>query len=419
MENITKPFIIKLDNDIENNNLELDDHIDFSSNINLPLCSLGFQNFLVRTKNAMNITKNLETKNEFYYVVNPFEINISNYEDTLTNLTKIYLNIDILDRTFYIIWEILFLFELIDDEKDLTFAIISGNSNGIIQAIINYRKKFINLKNVKDKIFNISDEEILISSKIIKNHKSKEDITHIQTINAFKKEIDKSKKYANVLIADCGYDNESIIYHILLGEIITALKVQEYKGHFILKIYETFTYPTIKLIYIISSFYEEAYIYKPYYSRPDSSEKFLILKNFKYNKDSKIVNDNSKILENILEKIKNNDNYIYNIFSKINLSISYLNKFIFINIKIANIQQIIINNIVKYIKENNYFGDRYHSYKNEQIKSTQFWILNFFPPNENLYKKNKEDLIKQLNFNKETFNMESNKFTSILIPNIF
>jgi cytochrome oxidase Cu insertion factor (SCO1/SenC/PrrC family) len=41
----------------------------------------------------MSITNNLQTKNKFYYVVNPFEHVISNYEDSLKNLTKHYLNI--------------------------------------------------------------------------------------------------------------------------------------------------------------------------------------------------------------------------------------------------------------------------------------------------------------------------------------
>ena len=39
----------------------------------------------------MSITNNLQTKNKFYYVVNPFEHVISNYEDSLKNLTKHYL----------------------------------------------------------------------------------------------------------------------------------------------------------------------------------------------------------------------------------------------------------------------------------------------------------------------------------------
>jgi len=83
-----------LDKGIKKENLIL------SSTINMPLISLGFHQYMHRTKNAMSITNNLQTKNKFYYVVNPFEHVISNYEDSLKNLTKHYLNIKELQK-FY------------------------------------------------------------------------------------------------------------------------------------------------------------------------------------------------------------------------------------------------------------------------------------------------------------------------------
>jgi hypothetical protein len=73
------PFIFKLDSgnsDIllkhQNNNIKT------SSTINLPLSSLGFHTFIHRTKSAMSITNNLQSKTKFYYIVNPFEIEIDN-----------------------------------------------------------------------------------------------------------------------------------------------------------------------------------------------------------------------------------------------------------------------------------------------------------------------------------------------------
>jgi 23S rRNA U2552 (ribose-2'-O)-methylase RlmE/FtsJ len=58
-----------------------------------------------------------------------------------------------------------------------------------------------------------------------------------------------------------------------MQQIIAALNVQAKDGHFVLKIFESFTIPTVKLLYILSSFYNETYIYKPSYSRPTESER--------------------------------------------------------------------------------------------------------------------------------------------------
>ena len=423
MTEFYKPFIIKLENGLS----DITDTIEFSENKNVPLCSLGYHYFYHRTKESMGITKNFESKNEFYYVVNPFEISILNYNDSLIELAKIYFNIDvndklnvsINDRLFFIIWEILFNFELVDNISNISAAILSADSNPILQSIINYRKKN-NIYSPKDKYFNISDEDILINTKNIKNYKGKEDITDVKTINTFQKDIKKSNIYSNIIIADSGFDDEAEIYNIILSEILTALKVQEKNGNFILKIFETFTHTTLKLIYFISSFYEEIYIYKPYYSRQTVSEKFIILKKFKYDqhKDSSFLNEKCQMLENILNK-KINNNYIYDIFTNIKLPKNYLNTFTFINIKLANSQQILINDIIKYIKDNNYFGDKYHLYRTNQIEITKWWVSSFFPPSSNLYDKNKEDLIKQLNTYKDSYNNECIKFTSSLITSLF
>jgi len=89
-----------------------------SSTINIPLISLGFQHFLHHTKDAMAITEKLETKNKFYNVMNPFEHVISNYEESLINITKQYFNNkdkapEIMSRGFYKMWEILYLFGIV------------------------------------------------------------------------------------------------------------------------------------------------------------------------------------------------------------------------------------------------------------------------------------------------------------------
>jgi len=182
------------------------------------------------------------------------------------------------------------------------------------------------------------------------------------------------------------------------------------------KLFETFTIPSIKMIYLLSSFYESTYIYKPYFSRASNSEKYVICKGFKYDqkKDSAILNTKISSLEKILEQM-NSNKFVYDIYPEMDLPSGYLDKFKFMNIKIANPQQIMINDIVKYIKENNYFGDKYHSHREKQIEATKWWVSNFYPPSKNLFEKTKEDMQKIIKSSKEKSESEQTKFISSLV----
>lgn len=394
-----------------------------------PLFSLGFHHFIQRTKDAMNITNKLETKNEFYFVVNPFEISISNYEDNINNLSKIYLNIsdekDILNNKFYKIWEMNFIFDIIGD-KHITFASLAENPESLVQAIIHFREKILNKDTSKDNIFSVNIYPEKESTKNDLNQyagaktKTTNNISDIKTISVFKKEIEKTKKYANLVIADGEniWENknnqEQESYKLLLGEILCALKVLEINGSFVLKIFDTFTIPTIKLVWLLTNFFEESYIYKPYFSRPNESEKYIICKNFKFNQNDKVLITSQNNLEIILKAL-NTNYYLNNIIPNLDVPIELLNIFKFINIKFVNTQQIVINDIVKYIKDNNYFGDKYHEYRNNQIEATKWWINTFYPSSDILYKSNKENISKIIEETITKNNLEINKFTTQLI----
>ena len=441
-----QPLVFKLDlakSDILNVSFKSTD-IKHSSTINIPLISLGFHNFMYRTKNSMSITSKLSTTNKFYYVVNPFEPIISNYDESLNNLTKQYLSIkgdtpEVTSRSFYKMWEIIYLFNLVD-KPELTCAILAESTNAFIQAIISFREK-LGLGISKDKIFQVAiatqikgkhvenSKQFLGWAKktkpgLINTHKNKSsgDITQIKTISLFKKDMEKSKTYADLVTANGSFEwedknyQEQEAYQLILGEIIAALRVQAASGHFVLRMFETFTIMSIKLIYLLSSFYEETFIHKPFYSRMTSSEKYIICKNFKYDpkKDSAELDKKIKSLEKVLEAMTSNK-FTFDIYPDLEFPTGYLNKFKFINIKIANPQQIMINEIVIYIKDNNYFGDNYHMFKDKQIEATKWWVSNFYPPSNNLYQKNKEDLQKLLKLSLEKCEMDETKFINTLV----
>jgi len=408
-----KPIIFRIPN-TDNSFLNKDStNIKISTSINQPLLSLGFHSFLHRTKNGMSITKTLETKNKFYYIVNPFEHEINDFKDDINNKVDTYFKdnkVKIISRAFYKLWEILIYFD-VASKKDLKYAGIAEAPGSFVQAVLKFREKF-NLDIKNNNLYTISihpeNGNYLTMSKqflghynekynnIINNHKTytfkssnkyksrdNGDITQLKSVSLFKSDVLKKGKYMDLITADGGFNwedenfQEQEAYSLILGEILAAIQIQEKGGHFILKIFETFTLVTIKLIYLLSSYYDECYLYKPFFSRSSNSEKYLICKNFKYDNNSKEIKTSVSILETML---KNMDTklFVNDIFSDLKLPIEFLNMFKYININIANNQQVIINKMITYIKGNNYFGEEYHTYRENQINANEWWSKNFF-----------------------------------------
>jgi hypothetical protein len=347
------------------NNNEIKDNLIFMSRYeNNSLFSLGYHYYIGRTRaalasNIINVKTN-ETTNEFYYVVNKFEINISNYTEPLFEYDN---------RDYYKFIEIYFLFDIINND---TTKIISINDES--NSIELFRDKYFDKK---DKILNEYKKNVL-AELIISNN------------------------YANT-------ENEFI--EILINEIKNIIESQDKNGNLILRIFDTFTLPTIKLLYILTSFYDESYIYKPLYSRPSDSEKYLICKKFMGKDTRKLISS----IDEILNIIKKKDKYISNIYFDMEIPDEYLNVFKYVNIKLVNEQQILINEIIKYIKENNYFGDKYHEHRNQQIDSNKFWIKNFLTPTKLNYKTTKTNFNDIIKSKIEKNNIDKDKFIQNLI----
>ena len=73
-----------------------------TTSLNQPMFNLGFHYFLYRTKSNLSITDNLESENEFYNIVNPFESKVVNYEDNINQyFLKSIKDESILSYSFY------------------------------------------------------------------------------------------------------------------------------------------------------------------------------------------------------------------------------------------------------------------------------------------------------------------------------
>jgi 23S rRNA U2552 (ribose-2'-O)-methylase RlmE/FtsJ len=406
--------------------------VSFSDNINQPLIELGFQVFLHRTKNAMEITTKLESKDKFYYVISLFEHLIKSYKDDIKSATLKYLKAEkeppVLSRAFYKMWEIIYIFDLV--KENMNVAGLAEGPGAFIQAVIKYKENLgMNLK--KDNFYGITlhtEDKLDMNTTFLKfnqkkypkllqvfktSKKNDGDITKMENLDAFEKFVGKNK--ADLVTADGGFDwknenyQEQEAYKLIIGEMIGALKIQKKGGNFVLKIFETFTIVSLKLIYFLTSFYEENHIIKPYFSRESNSEKYIVCKNFKDTNKDKI-----KLLENILNTSNKTDKFIKEIFLDIKLPANFIDKFKYTNINISNNQQIQINKIVTYIKGNNFFGDDYHAYLDKQIAASKWWIETFFPEKKNLSKKQKE-LQSSLNKIKDDNNQDLINFTQNLV----
>lgn len=393
-----EPYLYKLStNSVDSIGKEDKNDIMLSSTINQPLMSLGYHYYMHKLKTELiTFTKSIKSEQQFYFVVNPFEVNISNYNEGINHLAQIYLNLDktkIYGRSFYKMWEILFSHDIANDKSFIHTDITNNKSKDIVDAVSLFRKKF--------------------------NHANKSDKFNSHNIDEKKLSSDKATLITSNIKVEISNElyitQEQSSYELLLKVIFTALKMQDSKGDFILRVFETFTKVTIKLIYLLSCFYEQVYIYKPYFSRGTSSEKYVVCKRFKYDqsKDSKMLDKYYKRFDNILSNI--NGKHIFDIFPELELNDEYLESFKFMNIRLVNSQQIMINKIITYIKENNYYGDKYHTYRDNEIKSIEWWSRMFFPPSNNIYESNKKEVLKIYDTTQNKHKLEINMFAESLL----
>jgi 23S rRNA U2552 (ribose-2'-O)-methylase RlmE/FtsJ len=417
-------FKLPNNNKISSKILESDNILLTSPCMTHSLFSLGYHHFIERTRDAMNITNKLDSKNEFYFVVNQFEAKINDYADNIENLTKLYINNinENLTLEFYKIWEILFIFDMINS-KTQNISCISENSIDLINYIKKFNEKILNKDSKKinfNEIIVIPENEFEFEKNKNNQFLETEKINKKVTVGSYIKDVSKTKNYSDLIIAygENIYNNknnkEQESYKLILGELLAILNSQENSGNTIFKIFDTFTIVTLKIIYILSSLYDEVYIFKPFLSRLSETEKFVICKNFKFSPSDKNIKNLISKIEKILKE-SNSNQFLNDIFLDFTIPIELNSMFKYINTKLVNEQQILINEVVKYIKENNYFGDKYHIHRNTQIESTKWWVSQFYPPSNNIYKNNKENLNKLLTTTLEKNSNEKEKFISNFI----
>lgn len=376
------------------------DIINFAENgFDYPSLILGFQQYLhaVNVK-KIPILKTFEGKKKVYTTMDLFSPYIDNYDAHIENVTVEYFKLQknkIVNNDFYKFWELLLLLDL--GQKDMS-KIVSLNGGAFVQALMYFRNEFV--KSKKDDFLIIHDELNSSHNKIMNEFLEEyKNIKSIKIENISKKSLGKSISDTNFNMAcidlsvnwefDINLEQKLLVR--LIPELNLLLNVLANDGNLIIKLYETFTQTSGKIIGMLSACFGEIFIVKPMVSTSYTPERFIVCK--KYKKSQKILS----LLEVLTDELEKNKSLgLLNILPQFKFPDEFKKELTISNTHIANDQYIAMNKVVSFIEGQNYYGDVYTRERNEQVKASTFWINTFYPNKNNLDKNMKmiEKLIK-------------------------
>jgi hypothetical protein len=187
------------------------------------------------------------------------------------------------------------------------------------------------------------------------------------------------------------YNNvqEQEYYNNLINYISFAVKNQKNGGTFVLKLTETYTNVSVKLLTIISSLYNRVYLCKPLTSKSSSSEKFIVAQGFKYSESDVKLKNIISTMEKIQNKINENKKVVItDIFSEYEIDREIKIRLTQFNNLIENKQFKAIGQILTFVASQNFYGDNYQKAREEQIEASKFWT-DLFLMSSTEYKQNK------------------------------
>ena len=117
----------------------------------------------------------------------------------------------------------------------------------------------------------------------------------------------------DLVTGDGGFDfsvdfnkQEENSINLIFCEILYALILQKQNGSFVLKLFDMFHETTLEMIYLLSYFYKQVFVYKPNTSREANSEKYIVCKGFqkKQNYDQIIEKLSQNFVDLSYQKIR-------------------------------------------------------------------------------------------------------------------
>ena len=198
------------------------------------------------------------------------------------------------NRAYYKISEIL-LNNTIIEKTNIKYLALAEAPGNFVRYIRNYIHNNNSEWNNFDIITLLTHEELISQQNFIQEFENNifkpsddytGDLTKSLNIDLY---LQKSTSKADLITADGGINKKDDIDYkleellhlpLFLGETITAILNQAINGIFIMKIFNIIDINTINIIYLLSTFYQNVNIIKPYTSRPHNSEKYIICSGF-------------------------------------------------------------------------------------------------------------------------------------------
>jgi hypothetical protein len=243
--------------------------------IDYPKCSYGFHHYIHSLRKDVEILKQFENKKKVYLCVNPFEIDIDNYDKTINKETNKFLNIKgdipkIISLDFYKLWELYFMFDISDITKESKNLIMTDDGS-IMQSLIHFRQTYSKeYKNDTCHFLKITQETSVTNVKIndldkdFQNYYEKNKKISVLTDTKLKDKYDLIISGGNILLNENTFVYEQDYFKLLLIQIITGIKNQKKNGNLVVKVFETYTQVMAKIFALLISSYEKVYIVKPF-----------------------------------------------------------------------------------------------------------------------------------------------------------
>jgi len=263
-----------------------------------------------------------------------------------------------ISRAFFKLLEILNSFPFCFPKVMRSFHLAEG-PGGFIEAIQYSRKNnkdlyygMTLLDNKRDiPLWNKCERSLMKgnSNIIIESGDGTGNLYHLENLLYVKNHYEHSMDF---ITADGGFDysvdfnnQEESSLHLIFSEVCFALMMQKKGGHFILKVFDTFSSSTIELVYLLTYLYEEVIISKPMTSRPANSEKYILCNKFK------MVHNIEEIKNKICEIYTKVQSTPYTSILRMELPNLFLNKIREINSIFGQSQVSTILSVLTYITD--------------------------------------------------------------------